>query len=43
MISREEFFVCGIFCLEKLSLMIFSVTRVQSVVVREGEGLEYKM
>lgn len=42
-VSRKEFCVCGIFCLEKLSLVIFSVTRVQSVVVREGEGLEYKM
>lgn len=43
MINRKEFSVCGIFCLEKLSLVIFSVTRVQSVVVCEGEGPEYKM
>lgn len=43
MISHEEFFVCVAFFALKNSLMIFSVTRVQSVVVREGEGLEYKM
>lgn len=43
MISREEFFVCGAFFALKNSLSWFSVTRVQSVVVREGEGLEYKM